>query len=390
MPAGRAHLQGPVICVVGARPNFIKMAPLLRAFAARTPAIPAYLVHTGQHYDHDMSGRIFISLGLPPPDVNLEVGSGSHAVQTAEVMRRFAKVLDEVHPRCVLVVGDCNSALACALVAVKENIPVVHVEAGLRSGDRDMPEEINRLLIDQVADLLFTTERGADANLAREGVPGERIHFVGNVMIDALRANLPLAPSVAETLACVNADAAFADHAAGYALLTMHRPSNVDQVETLRALLEILREVADRLPLVFALHPRTKANIERLDLGELLRHPAIVLLPPQGYLEMLGLLNGATVVLTDSGGIQEETTALGRPCVTLRDNTERPVTIEQGTNVLAGRDRTAILRAVDQVLAGAGKQGRVPEYWDGHAAERIASKLGQWLVSGPAAARPAQ
>lgn len=382
MSGDSAGAPGPVLCVVGARPNFMKMAPLLRAFASCVPVIPTYLVHTGQHYDYDMNERIFIALGLPPPDVNLEVGSGSHAVQTAEVMRRFADVIGEIRPRCVLVVGDCNSALACTLVAVKEGVPVVHVEAGLRSGDRSMPEEINRLLTDQVAELLFTTERGAGANLIREGVAGDRIHFVGNVMIDALRTHLPAAPPARQTLEGARLDAHLVDHPAGYALATLHRPANVDQAEVLRGLLGVLREVADRLPLVFALHPRTKAKIERHALGALLDHPRIALLPPQGYLEMLGLMSGAALVLTDSGGIQEETTAMGRPCITLRENTERPATVEQGTNVLAGRDRAAILGAVDLVLSGAAKQGRIPEFWDGHAAERIAAKLGQWLFPG--------
>jgi UDP-N-acetylglucosamine 2-epimerase (non-hydrolysing) len=383
--AGSVAQSGPrpVLCVVGARPNFVKMAPLLRAFAARRPALPDYLVHTGQHYDHEMSGSMFAALGLRAPDVNLEVGSGSHAAQTAEVMRRFAGVLEKVRPACVLVVGDCNSALACALVAVKEKVPVVHVEAGLRSGDRGMPEEINRLLVDQIAELLFTTERGADANLAREGIDARRIHFVGNVMIDALRANLEQAPPARRTLLEAGVGPALAGHATGYALLTLHRPSNVDQAETLRPLLEVLREVADRLPLVFALHPRTRASIGRLRLGALLEHPSIALLPPQGYLEMLGLMDAATVVLTDSGGIQEETTAIGKPCVTLRENTERPVTIEQGTNVLAGRDRGLILGAVDEVLAGGGKRGRQPEFWDGRAAERIAGIMAQWLSAMP-------
>jgi UDP-N-acetylglucosamine 2-epimerase (non-hydrolysing) len=382
------HIAGNslVMCVVGARPNFIKMAPILRAFAANVPQIPAYLVHTGQHYDFGMSERIFIQLGLPQPDVNLGVGSGSHAVQTAEVMLRFSRLIEERRPACVLVVGDCNSALACALVAVKERIPVVHVEAGLRSGDRAMPEEINRVLTDQISDLLFTTERSAHENLAREGISNEHVKFVGNVMIDSLLGHRDLAPPARRTFANTGADVGLLDHPAGYALLTLHRPSNVDQAETLRPLLGVLREVADRLPLVFAMHPRTKANIDRFELGALIEHPAIVILPPQGYLEMIGLMTAATLILTDSGGVQEETTALGRPCITLRDNTERPITIEQGTNLLAGRDRAAILGSVDAILAGGGKQGRIPEYWDGQSAMRIAAAIGQWLCGrGPLA-----
>lgn len=372
---------GPVICVVGARPNFMKMAPILRAFAAHQPAIPTLLVHTGQHYDNDMNDRLFVDLRLPHPDVNLEVGSGTHAVQTAEVMRRFEPVLDQYQPSCVLVVGDVNSTLACTLVSVKKGIPVVHVEAGLRSYDRAMPEEVNRVLTDQIADLLYTTERSAHDNLFREGIASERIRFVGNVMIDSLLANRTLAHPPAHTLTTFNADPALISGPAGYGVVTLHRPSNVDQVETLRPLLETLREISERLPLIFALHPRTRANIERFGLGGLLANGRTALLPPQGYLEMLGLTSGARLVLTDSGGLQEETTALGVPCLTLRENTERPITVESGTNTLVGCDRLAILRGVDEVLSGTGKSGRVPEYWDGHAAERIAADLAVWLIA---------
>ncbi|MBA3997536.1 MAG: UDP-N-acetylglucosamine 2-epimerase (non-hydrolyzing) [Candidatus Accumulibacter sp.] len=371
---------GPVVCVVGARPNFMKMAPILRAFAAHVPALPTLLVHTGQHYDKDMNDRLFVDLRLPQPDINLEVGSGSHAVQTAEVMRRFEPVLDTHRPSCVLVVGDVNSTLACTLVGVKKGVPVVHVEAGLRSYDRAMPEEINRVLTDQIADRLYTTERSALANLQREGVAAERVCFVGNVMIDSLLANREFAHSPERTLAAAGASPEVLRDGAGYGVVTLHRPSNVDRPETLRMLLGVLREVAARLPLVFALHPRTRANVERFGLGELLASPRIALLPPQGYLEMLGLMADARLVLTDSGGLQEETTALGVPCLTLRDNTERPITVEHGTNTLVGRDRAAILRGVDAIVAGTGKSGRVPEFWDGRAAERIAADLARWLI----------
>ncbi|MEO8411269.1 MAG: UDP-N-acetylglucosamine 2-epimerase (non-hydrolyzing), partial [Propionivibrio sp.] len=302
---------GPVICVVGARPNFMKMAPILRAFAAHRPAIPTLLLHTGQHYDKDMNDRLFVDLRLPHPDINLEVGSGTHAVQTAEVMRRFEPVVDERKPSCVLVVGDVNSTLACTLVSVKMGVPVVHVEAGLRSYDRGMPEEINRVLTDQIADRLYTTERSALENLLREGIAEERVHFAGNVMIDSLVSNRELAHAPAKTLAAAGVDAAFLAAAGGYAVVTLHRPSNVDQAETLRPLLSVLREVSEKIPLVFALHPRTRANVDRFGLAELLHSPRITLLPPQGYLEMLGLMAGARLVLTDSGGLQEETTALG-------------------------------------------------------------------------------
>jgi UDP-N-acetylglucosamine 2-epimerase (non-hydrolysing) len=372
-------LTGPVLCVVGARPNFMKMAPILRALAAHQPPIPMLLVHTGQHYDEQMSDQLFRDLKLPRPDINLEVGSGSHAVQTAEVMRRFEPLLDQHHPSCVIVVGDVNSTLACTLVAVKKHVPVVHVEAGLRSGDRAMPEEINRVLTDQVADRLYTTERSAADNLAREGIGAERVCFAGNVMIDSLLASREAARAPAQTLAAHGFDPALLG--AGYGVVTLHRPSNVDDPDTLAALLRTLAEVAAQLPLVFALHPRTRANIERFGLASLLDPARTVVLPPQGYLEMLGLMSQAKLLLTDSGGLQEESTALGVPCLTLRENTERPITVDQGTNTLVGRDRDAILQGVAQVLAGQGKSGRVPELWDGHAAERIAADLWQWLSS---------
>lgn len=379
-------MTGPVMCVVGARPNFMKMAPILRAMAAHVPAVPALLVHTGQHYDPQMSGRLFDDLRLPRPDINLEVGSGSHAVQTAEVMKRFEAAIDEHQPCCVLVVGDVNSTLACALVASKKGVPSVHVEAGLRSYDRRMPEEINRVLTDQLADRLYTTERSAEANLAREGIPGERVCFTGNVMIDSLLAAREVARPAAETLAQAGADPSLLEQPGGYAVVTLHRPSNVDHADTLRDLLGVLGEAAQRLPLVFALHPRTRANIERFGLQALLPAGRVALLPPQGYLEMVGLMATATLVLTDSGGLQEETTALGVPCLTLRENTERPITVEQGTNTMVGRDRAAILAGVDDILAGRGKRGRVPELWDGRAAERIVADLWQWLRARPGAA----
>ena len=382
----RQH-EAPVVCVVGARPNFMKMAPILRALAAHTPSVRTLLVHTGQHYDLDMSDRLFEELQLPLPEINLEVGSGSHAMQTAEVMRRFEPVLDEYRPPCVLVVGDVNSTLACALVAVKKGVPVAHVEAGLRSHDRTMPEEINRLLTDQIAERLYTTERGAESNLSREGVAPERIRFVGNVMIDTLLFNRGRAVHAARALESNGHSAALLDHVDGYGVVTLHRPSNVDDPDTLADILSTLSQVGERLPLVFALHPRTRANIERFGLSARIVPRQIALLPPQGYLEMLGLISQAALVLTDSGGLQEETTALGVPCLTLRDNTERPITVEQGTNTVVGRDRGVILRAVDEILAGSGKRGRMPELWDGRAAERIAADLRQWLGSRVAAAQ---
>lgn len=371
----------PVMCVVGARPNFIKMAPILRAMAAHQPPVPNVLVHTGQHYGSDMSDGLFKALGLPRPDVNLEVGSGSHAAQTAEVMLRFDPVVTTYQPSCIAVVGDVNSTLACSLVGCKRGVPVVHVESGLRSHDRSMPEEINRILTDQISDRLYTTERDAEANLSREGIPGDRVVFAGNVMIDSVVFGRSAARSAQDTLSQFDRDLAVLSDPKGYAVLTLHRPSNVDDPAVLRVLLDVLREVALQIPLVFSVHPRTRANMERFGLTYLLDSPRIVSLPPQDYLAMLGLMKSARLVLTDSGGLQEETTALGVPCLTLRENTERPITVEQGTNTLVGRDRDAILHTVGEVLQGRGKQGRIPERWDGQAASRIVSDLHLWLHS---------
>lgn len=371
---------GPVICVVGARPNFMKMAPILRAFLANDPVIPTLLVHTGQHYDRDMSDKLFEDLRLPRPDINLEVGSGTHAVQTAEVMRRFEPVIDQHSPSCVLVVGDVNSTLACALVAAKKGVPVVHVEAGLRSYDRTMPEEINRVLTDQIADLLYTTERSAADNLSREGISNERIRFVGNVMIDSLISNLDVARATRDTLKENGVPESIIHSIQDYGVVTMHRPANVDDPDILQSLLTVLRDISVELPLIFALHPRTKANIERFGLEALIDRNRMIVLPPQGYLEMLGLMAKSKIVLTDSGGLQEETTALGIPCLTMRENTERPITIEQGTNTMVGRDVSSIRCHAQEILAGKGKSGRTPEYWDGHAAERIAADLASWLT----------
>ena len=371
----------PIICVVGARPNFIKMAPILRAFAAHPIPISTLLVHTGQHYDNEMSERLFVDLRLPRPDINLEVGSGTHAVQTAEIMRRFEPVLDEHPSSAVLVVGDVNSTLACSLVSAKKGVPVIHVEAGLRSFDRSMPEEINRVLTDQIADLLYTTERAAHDNLAREGVEAARALFVGNVMIDSLTANRAVARKPHETVSSAGFPPQVLDESKGFGVVTLHRPSNVDQPETLQPLLKVLAEVSARLPLVFALHPRTRAKIAQFGLEHLVQSERMIVMPPQGYLEMLGLMANAAAVLTDSGGVQEETTALGVPCLTLRENTERQITVEQGTNTLVGRDREAILACIDAILAGGGKRGRVPELWDGRASERIAADVAQWLAA---------
>ncbi len=282
-----------------------------------------------------------------------------------------------------MVVGDVNSTLACTLVASKKHVPVVHVEAGLRSFDRAMPEEINRLVTDQLADVLYTTERSAAENLAREGIDERRVVFVGNVMIDSLLSSLPHAVPATETLRRAGADPAILTDPRGFGVVTLHRPSNVDHLESLKGVLSILSEASNRIPLLFALHPRTRTNISKFRLDALLQNRQIVALAPQGYLEMLGLLAAASVVLTDSGGIQEETTALAVPCLTLRENTERPITIDQGTNTLVGTDRTRTLRALDDVLTRGGKRGRRPELWDGNAAKRIATHLSGWLGRGP-------
>ena len=363
-----------IICIVGARPNFMKIAPIMMALSEFKPNLDVTLVHTGQHYDVAMNEQYFQALGIPAPDINLEVGSGSHAVQTAEVMCRFEAALEGKNPTAVLVVGDVNSTIACALVSTKKGIPVIHVEAGLRSFDRAMPEEINRVLTDQISDMLFTTEPSGRDNLLREGVADKRIHFVGNVMIDTLRHNLARAIPTSK----IASDTGRPDFASGeknYAVVTMHRPANVDDETTLGSLINTVVTISAQLPVIFPLHPRTKAMIEKFGLGKLLDNSNILLLPPMGYLEMLGLMKDAKVVLTDSGGIQEETTALGVPCITLRSNTERPITVDEGTNTIAGQDPEAILSIFNDVMRGGGKGGRIPQYWDGHASNRIADLI---------------
>jgi UDP-N-acetylglucosamine 2-epimerase (non-hydrolysing) len=362
----------------------MKIAPIIATLRSPPSDIPVRLLHTGQHYDAAMKDAFFTQLGIPEPDVDLEVGSSSHAVQTAEIMKRFEPVLEAEKPAAVLVVGDVNSTIACALVAAKKGVMVIHVEAGLRSFDRSMPEEVNRVLTDQISDLLFTTERGALENLRREGIDTRRVHFVGNVMIDTLMAHLPRAVPPVQTLASAPDPRVFLGGPAGYALLTMHRPSNVDDPLVLRKLLEVLRRISDVLPIVFPVHPRTNARIQSTGLESLLATPRILRLAPLGYLEMLGLMAKARVVLTDSGGIQEETTALGVPCITLRESTERPITVEQGTNTIVGTDVERIEAAVKDVLSTGGKVGRVPEYWDGKASLRIKAVLHAWLQDGSA------
>jgi UDP-N-acetylglucosamine 2-epimerase (non-hydrolysing) len=352
------------LIVVGARPNFMKAAPVIRAL--RRAGMGVGLVHTGQHYDAAMSDSFFRDLDLPAPDHHLGVGAASATRQIAEIMQRLEPVLLKEGPAATVVVGDVNSTLAAALASVKSGIPVAHVEAGLRSFDPEMPEELNRILTDRLAEILFTTEPQAGANLIKEGIDPAKIHQVGNVMIDSLRDGLKTA---------IPAEATRGGRRDEYALLTLHRPATVDSPETLRRVMTVLAEVSARIPIVFPCHPRTRKALDSHGLADLLKGTEIALLEPVGYRGMLGLLKSAKCVLTDSGGLQEETTALGIPCLTLRDNTERPITTEIGTNLLVGTEPAAILSAVDQVLTGRWKSGRVPENWDGSAGERIAGIL---------------
>jgi len=358
----------------------MKIAPIMRAFAHPDSALSARLLHTGQHYDAAMKHAFFDQLHIPEPDVDLEVGSGTHAQQTADIMKRFEPVLDAAPPRAVLVVGDVNSTIACALVAVKKGIPVIHVEAGLRSGDRSMPEEINRILTDQLSELLFITEASALDNLQKEGIARNKVHFVGNVMIDTLRYNLSDAVPSHTTL--TNANVRKSGLSDGkYGLVTLHRPSNVDDPVALAGLLKVLVQISRRIPLLFPIHPRTESRIAAAGLESTVADSAITLIPPQGYLEMLGLMKDARVVLTDSGGIQEETTALGVPCITLRENTERPITVSQGTNTVVGTDVDRIMACFEDVLRTGGKLGRIPELWDGNAAARIVDIVNRWAAT---------
>lgn len=357
-----------VINVVGARPNFMKVAPIVEAMKRREREFTPLVVHTGQHYDASMSDAFFSDLDLPRPDVYLEVGSASHAVQTAAVMERFEPVLVEHKPDWVLVVGDVNSTLACALVCAKLGVKVAHVEAGLRSRDRMMPEEINRLLTDQIADLLFTPSADADANLLAEGIPAERIRLVGNVMIDSLYKNLERASqsTIKKQLGL----------AGDYAVLTLHRPSNVDGVAPFSRILDALEQIASRLPIIFPVHPRTRKTIAQLGFAERISQLAgLRLIDPLGYLDFLSLYSDARLVLTDSGGIQEETSVLGIPCLTLRENTERPITVTMGTNRIVGSDPEKIVAAARAALEEPPRSNISIPLWDGLTAERIVAEL---------------
>ncbi|MBA3315004.1 MAG: UDP-N-acetylglucosamine 2-epimerase (non-hydrolyzing) [Planctomycetaceae bacterium] len=349
-----------LVVVCGARPNFMKIAPIMWAIQKRAD-MSAVLVHTGQHYDRKMSELFFEELRIPAPDVNLGVGSGSHAAQTADVMKKIEPILIEERPDATLVVGDVNSTVACALTSVKLGIPVAHVEAGLRSGDRSMPEEINRIVTDAISEWLFVSERSGLENLRREGIPDHRVHFVGNTMIDTL-----LSCRDQSDRSTILAELAVAPKK--YAVLTLHRPSNVDDAEALGRLLVALRRIQEEVPVIFPVHPRTRAKLAEREDAKL---PGLRLIDPLGYLDFMKLVSDAALVLTDSGGIQEETTVLGVPCLTLRDNTERPATVSEGTNVLVGRDPDRIFDAAMDSLRGPRPAGRVPELWDGGAAARV-------------------
>ena len=366
-----------IYLVAGARPNFMKIAPIVRALQAQD-TLTFKIIHTGQHYDREMNDVFFEELGIPQPDVFMAAGGGSHSQQTAKIMVAFEELCAAERPAAVLVVGDVNSTLACSIVAKKLNIPVAHVEAGLRSGDMTMPEEINRLVTDSISDWFFVTEPAALEHLRREGKPDSAVHYVGHVMVDNVLYQADKLTQ-ADTSAFETSAFKAERQAAGqrYGVVTMHRPSNVDEPETFARIAGALKEIAAELPLIFPVHPRTRANIEKfgIDLG-----PNVSLAGPQAYMAFLNLWKDAAVVLTDSGGLQEETTARGVPCVTIRAHTERPVTVDEGSNGLAGTDPVAIVREARKVLRGEGKQGRRPHLWDGKAAERIVAILAKELA----------
>jgi len=357
-----------ILSVVGARPNFMKVAPLHRLLLFKE-GIDAKVIHTGQHYDERMSDIFFRQLELPEPDIFLGVGSGSHAVQTSKIMVKFEKVVDDENPDLVIVVGDVNSTVACTLVAKKKHVKVAHIEAGLRSFDRKMPEEINRIVTDSISDLLFVTEESGEKNLQNEGIKNHKIKMVGNVMIDSLL-HFQTKSQKLKVLEKLGVEKN------NYGLVTLHRPSNVDDEQSLSQALEILQKVSKRIPLVFPIHPRTYKNARKYGLDSYLdNNKKIIVTDPQGYLEFLNLMENARVVITDSGGIQEETTFLKVPCLTLRDNTERPITVEKGSNTLLPMDKQQIINKVEEVLEGKYKRGEVPHLWDGKAANRIVNVL---------------
>jgi UDP-N-acetylglucosamine 2-epimerase (non-hydrolysing) len=372
-----------IYLVAGARPNFMKIAPIVRALQSQEK-LTYKIIHTGQHYDREMNEVFFEELGIPEPDVCMAAGGGTHAQQTAKIMLGFEELCMSRRPDAVLVVGDVNSTLACSIVAKKLNIPVAHVEAGLRSFDMAMPEEINRLVTDSISDWFFVTEPSAVEHLRREGKKPDCIHYVGHVMVDNVlyqAAKLEQADTSGFETSAYKQERERAGQR--YGVVTLHRPSNVDDAATFIRIAAALKDIAVDLPLIFPVHPRTRANLDKfgIDLG-----PNILLAGPQAYMAFLNLWKDAAVVLTDSGGLQEETTALGVPCVTIRENTERPVTVDEGSNVLAGTDPAAIVRETRKILRGEGKQGRRPALWDGQAAQRIVGVLARELSKGPAEA----
>jgi len=357
-------VQKRILNVVGARPNFMKIAPIQRVMR-NSEKLKPLLIHTGQHYDAAMSKIFFDDLGMPAPDIYLGVGSGSHAAQTAQIMIELEQVMLAQRPDLVVVVGDVNSTLAASIVAAKLWIPVAHVEAGLRSFDRTMPEEINRILTDTIAELLFVTEPSGVQNLIHEGIAADKIHFVGNVMIDSLSEHLKKAQQ-SPILEQLNISER------GYSLITLHRPGNVDQAESLTKIFTAIETIQEKIKIIFPVHPRTRRMINDFGFeGRITRLSNLILLEPIGYLDFIKLMSHALFVLTDSGGIQEETTFLGIPCLTLRENTERPVTVAVGTNKLVGMNPEKIIQESLEIMAHRGKQGQVPERWDGHAAERM-------------------
>jgi UDP-N-acetylglucosamine 2-epimerase (non-hydrolysing) len=367
-----------VYLIAGARPNFMKIAPIVRALQAHG-GLAFKIIHTGQHYDSGMSDVFFEELGIPEPDIFMAAGGGSHSQQTGKIMLAFEEFCQAERPAAVVVVGDVNSTLACSIVAKKLNIPVAHVEAGLRSGDMSMPEEINRLVTDSISDWFFVTEPSGVAHLKREGKKDSAIYYVGHVMVDNLLYQAAkLSHSDALELEANSIKMAHRENGGRYGVVTLHRPSNVDIAETMIRICSALREIAVELPLIFPVHPRTHDSFEKfdIDLG-----PNITLIGPQSYMNFLNLWKDATVVLTDSGGLQEETTALGVPCITIRENTERPITVEEGSNVLAGTDPTRIIAEVRKILSGSGKSGCPPYLWDGKAAVRIVDVLVKEILS---------
>ncbi len=359
-----------VLNIVGARPNFMKIAPIYAEMKKRGSEFSPLIVHTGQHYDAKMSDSFFTDLGMPQPDIHLGVGSGTHAAQTAKIMLEFEPVVLRERPDWVLVVGDVNSTIACALVCSKLGVKIAHVEAGLRSGDRTMPEEINRILTDSISDLLLTPSPDGNENLKLEGIADEKVKLVGNVMIDSLLQNLKIAAD-----SNIREEVGVGEKK--YAAMTLHRPSNVDEKDIFEGLLDSLVAISQKLPIIFPAHPRTISRIEEFGFGEKIGNSNIKITEPLGYLDFLHLMSGAKLILTDSGGLQEETTALGIPCLTLRENTERPITIEMGTNVLVGTDPETIRTKAFEILADENfaDDAKIPPLWDGKTAERICDAI---------------